>query len=314
MIKRIFCILLILTVLVISALPLVGCSKADDGKLTVICTVFPLYDWAKNIIGEDSDIELKLLVSDGSELHSFNATADDAIAIKTADMIIRVGGVSDISLKKLIEKDTLDLQLMKSEGMVLHESDSESHSHSENKADAHTADEHIWLSLNNAMASVKAICASLSSLDPDNADTYKANAEAYNKKLLELDGKFRTAAAEAESPRLIFADRFPFVYLTNELGIEYTAAFSGCSTDIEVSIETVTHLAQRLDEWNTGVLAVTETSDKRLAETIISLSNSKNAEIVVFDSMQTVNMKRIDGGATYLNIMESNLAVLISAI
>ena len=314
--KRIISVIL-LAVIVFSAIPAtVGCSEKDDGKITVICTVFPIYDWLRNVVGVSETFDVELLVSNGADLHSFQPSADDIIAIRDADVIIRVGGDGDAFLNDILSQceSIKDVRLMETHEIEVMETHSDSHSHSEGDGHDHASDEHIWLSLKNARAAVSAICETLCELDGENAETYKKNAEAYSERLSALDGAYTEAMAGARNKRMVFADRFPFIYMTEEYGIEHAAAFEGCSTESEASVETVIRLASRLDEWELDFIAVIENSDKRLAEVVINASGRKNAQILVFDSMQSVTDADISAGKTYIGIMENNLETLIMAV
>ena len=308
---------ILLTVIIFSAIPAtVGCARRDDGKITVICTVFPIYDWVRNVVGDSDAVEVKLLVSNGADLHSFQPSADDIISIRDAEVIVRVGGAADAFLNDILpECDKIkDVCLMNSPGVTVRESLKESHSHTEGDGHFHASDEHIWLSLKNAKAAVSAICETLCGLDGENAEKYKENAEAYTERLATLDAAYTEATANKMVKKMIFADRFPFIYMTEEYGIEHIAAFEGCSTESDASFETVMRLSSRLDEWGLDFVAVTESSDKRLAEAVINASSKKNAQILVFDSMQSVTNADISAGKTYVGIMESNLQALKIAV
>lgn len=316
MIKRSVCIIL-LAVILLGAIPFFGgCSKKDDGKITVICTVFPIYDWVRNIVGDSETVEVKLLVSNGADLHSYQPTTDDIIAIREAEAIVRVGGQSDAFLNDILPQcdDIKDIKLMSVSGVTVRESLKESHIHTEGDGHSHAADEHIWLSVKNAKAAVSAICESLCALDEANADKYRANAAAYAERLTALDVNFSSAMATAEKKKIVFADRFPFIYVTEEYGIEHAAAFEGCTTESDASFETVIRLASKLDEWGLEYIAVTESSDKELAGAVINASSAKNARILVFDSMQSVTSADISAGKSYIGIMESNLQTLRIAV
>ena len=290
-----------------------GCG-AENKKITVVCTVFPIYDWVINVIGDTDAIDVKLLLSDGTDLHSFQPTAKDAIAIRTADIVIRVGGVDDSFVNELLEGGgNIDLHLMDAEGVRVRHTASDSH-HSHDDGHHHAVDEHIWLSLNNAIASVEAIYSAVASADPKNAQTYRQNADAYVEELSELDKKYRQTAEAAEDPRLIFADRFPFVYLTADYGIEYAAAFEGCTADAEAGFDTILGLSRKLDEWGLSTLCVTETSDKKLYHAVCDLKGDKQIELAVFDSMQSVSRDDIGSGITYIKIMENNLGTLTGVL
>lgn len=316
MIKRSVSVIL-LAVIILGAIPFIGgCSKKDDGRITVICTVFPIYDWVRNIVGDSDTVEVKLLVSNGADLHSFQPSADDIIAIRDADVIVRVGGQSDAFLNDILPEcdDITDISLMSVSGVVVRHSLKESHAHTDGDGHSHASDEHIWLSVKNAKASVSAICGTLCALDGANAERYRANTAAYTERLSALDESFMSAMATATKKQVVFADRFPFVYMTEEYGIEHAAAFEGCTTESDASFETVIRLASRLDGWGLEYIAVTESSDRELAYAVINATAKKNARILVFDSMQSLGEADISAGKSYIGIMESNLQTLKVAV
>ena len=314
--KRIISIILLVVIIFGAVSATVGCSKKDDGKITVICTVFPIYDWVRNVVGVSDAVEVKLLVSNGADLHSYQPTADDIISIKDAEVIIRVGGDGDSFLDDILPQcqNIKDICLMENHEIEVMETHNDSHDHSAGDGHHHASDEHIWLSLHNAKESVSAICETLCELDGKNAEKYIANAAVYTEKLSTLCDLYDEAMSKAQNKKIVFADRFPFIYMTEEYGIEHTAAFEGCSTESEASVETVIRLAERLDEWELDCIAVTERSDKRLAEVVIGASGRKNAQILVFDSMQSVTNVDISAGKNYIGIMEYNLQTLIIAV
>ena len=178
----------------------------------------------------------------------------------------------------------------------------------------HEDDEHIWLSLKNAEIICRALSQELSVIAPEHAETYAANTEAYCEKLAVLDQKYKSAVDEAPVDTLLFADRFPFRYLTDDYGIEYYAAFSGCSAESEASFETVIFLAGKLDELKLSAVLTIEGSDRKLAQTIINASSAHNAKILTINSMQSITSKDVKNGSSYLSIMESNLEVLKEAL
>ena len=308
---------ILLVVIIFGVIPAtVGCSKRDDGKITVICTVFPVYDWVRNVVGSSETVEVKLLVSNGADLHSFQPSADDIIAIRDAEVIVRVGGAADAFLNDILPEcdEIKDVCLMSAPGVTVRESLKETHSHAEGDGHAHAADEHIWLSLKTAKAAVSAICETLCELDGENAEKYRANTEAYAERLSSLDAEYTAATATAKNKKIIFADRFPFIYMTEEYGIEHTAAFEGCSTESDASFDTVMRLSSKLDTWGLDYIAVTESSDGQLAEAVINASGRKNAQILVFDSMQSVTDADISAGKSYMEIMKNNLQTLKIAV
>lgn len=292
--------------------------------------MFPQYDWLSEIVGESEKIELSLIIQNGTDPHSYEPTAADILAISKADMIVYLGGESDRWVREALErsdnKDIVRVEISECEGVELHDisSASEGHSHEGHDHEHHdheghdhgTLDEHLWLSLHNAKAACKALAEEVSKLDESGAESYAENAKAYIEKLDALDEKYEKAIENvAETERfLLFCDRFPFVYLLEDYGIEYAAAFEGCSADADADFETVLRLIKEADEHALTAVAVTESSDGALARTVLSSSRQGGGEIIVFNSLQSVNKGQIADGISYLSVMEENLNALKSAL
>ena len=171
-------------------------------------------------------------------------------------------------------------------------------------------DEHIWLSPKNAIACVRAIAQNLSECREAAASDFAKNAESYVSALTDLDARYTETVAQASAPRLLFADRFPFIYLTEDYGIEYLAAFEGCSTESGATAQTMARLAQRINDWQLSYVCITETANRALAESVIRNTQSKQQTIVTLHAMQSVTAKQIESGFSYLTAMEQNLSVL----
>ena len=175
-------------------------------------------------------------------------------------------------------------------------------------------DEHVWLSLRNTSRFIEHIAKSLGTIDQENAQVYQANADAYTAKLNALDAQYAEAVSNAKTKTLLFADRFPFRYLTDDYGLSYFAAFSGCSAESEASFETIMFLSNKADELNLPALMTIEGTDHRIAETVLQNMANKNLPILSLNSMQSTTSMDIQNGVTYLSIMESNLEVLKEAL
>lgn len=308
------------------ALPLSGCAdKTDDGKINVVCTLFPQYDWMRNIIGESDSVELSLIIANGSDPHSYQPTAADVLKISECDMIVYLGNESDLWVSEALERanrpDIVKVALCELEGMTLHNISSHSHEHAEDQHEHHdhahgTLDEHIWLSLGNAEVATEQLAVELSALDTDNAELYKENAKKYVERLGELDSRYKRAVEESDAERrfMLFADRFPFVYLLSDYGIDYQAAFEGCTTDVDADFDTVLTLIKEAERHGVKYVGVTESSDKALARTVVKSAKHTEMEILTMNSMQAMSKKSIDDGATYISVMEQNLTVLKKAI
>ena len=315
---KVLCILLILC-LSLSSLALFSCANNEDnGKISIVCTLFPQYDWITNITDGSENIDLKLIIANGSDPHSYQPTAADIMTISNCDMLVYVGGDSDEWVKKAVERskneDIKKIVLTELEGINLHNISSSSHSH---EGHSHSSlDEHIYLSLRNAMASVREITKILCEIDAQNAELYKANSQIYLEKLgaLSSDIALSVGPVPEEERFILFADRFPFVYLLSDYGIHYAAAFEGCTTDVDADFDTVLRLIHEADDHGVKYLAVTESSDKTLAQTVISSTKAKDQKILTFNSMQAVSRQKIESGTTYLSLMEENAKTLKTAL
>lgn len=320
-------ILLLSAALLLSGL-LSACGKeagtaASEKRFSVVTTIFPEYDWVTNVLGDEADnAEVAMLLDNGVDLHSFQPSADDIIRISTCDLFIYVGGESDSwvadALKEAANQDMIVLDLLEllgdsaweeelSEGMEAEEEE-------EGEAEGPEYDEHVWLSLRNAAVFVSAIESALSEIDAEHAAVYGDNAAAYLEKLKTLDEAYQAAADEAAFRTLLFADRFPFRYLTEDYGLDYYAAFSGCSAESEASFETITFLAAKVDELGLPSVLTLEGSDGRIAETVIEAAESRAVKILTLDSMQSTTSEDLKNGASYLGVMEKNLEVLKEAL
>ncbi|MBQ8331468.1 MAG: zinc ABC transporter substrate-binding protein [Clostridia bacterium] len=315
--------------LILLLMPLVtGCGeRRDDGVLRVVCTVFPLYDWVRAVMGDRENIEVSLLVKDGTDLHSYQPSAADMVKISSCELLVCLGGGSELWVEEALKKNDSGevLRLTEAEGVTLRQvsdegfaSDCETdceedhdHAHSHEEGEQ---DEHIWLSLKNARGCVEAIVAALSRLDEAGAEAYRANGDAYAAKLSALDASYTSAVAQVAQPRLIVADRFPFVYLAEDYGVSYLAAFRGCTTDTDATPDTVIRLAKGVKDWGLGAVLVTESGDPSLAQSVIRAAERDGVKILVMDSMQSVTQARIDEGESYLAVMERNLPAFRQAI
>lgn len=316
-IKRILPILS--AVLILFSLCACGGTKTEEiGRIKVVCTVFPIYDWTREIAGDKA--EIIWLTENGTDMHSFQPSAADMVKIAECDILVYIGGESDKWVDETTkqyenEKRTL-INLTYLLGGSLKEEEhiegmQEEHEHGEEETEY---DEHIWLSLKNAALFADAISDSLANKDPENAEFYKENARNYTEKLNSLDGEYEKSVSAAPLKTLLVADRFPFRYLTEDYGLSYYAAFPGCSAETEASFETVAFLSAKADELGLKYVIKTETAATKIAETVIANTKEKNQEILVLDSMQSVGSKDAKNGTTYLSVMEKNLETLKKAL
>ncbi|MCR5520873.1 MAG: zinc ABC transporter substrate-binding protein [Lachnospiraceae bacterium] len=338
-----------------------GTSEHGGAELKIITTIFPEYDWVRNVLGDNpAQAQLTLLLDSGADLHSYQPTASDLLGISTCDLFIFVGGESDKwvkdALKSAVNKDMTVINLLETLGDSLKEEetvegmqesghdhdheghdgeehdhdheghDGEGHDHEDHNGEEHDHDhenhdedeveydEHVWLSLRNAGIFVNTVASALQKLDPANASSYKKNADAYIERLNDLDKDYKKTVDEAPVKTLLFGDRFPFRYLVDDYGLDYYAAFSGCSAETEASFATVTFLAQKLDALSLPSVLTIERSDQKIAKAIIDSTRDKDRNILTLDSLQSVTRNDIESGVTYLSVMENNLCVLKEAL
>lgn len=296
-------------------------------KLQVVATIFPEYDWVREILGEQADnVELTLLLANGVDMHSFQPTMSDILKVSTCDVFIYVGGESDAwvadALKGAGNPDRTEINLMevlgdraKEEEVVEGMQEEDGHdSHDHEAQEELEYDEHVWLSLKNTQVFCDAISEALRAADPENAKLYQENTTAYKGKLAALDREYQAAVDQSESKTLLFADRFPFRYLTDDYNLTYYAAFTGCSAETDASFETITFLAGKLDELKLPVVFVIENSDGKVAKAVVENTNTKDQKILTLNSMQSVTSDEINAGTTYLSIMKENLKTLKEAL
>ena len=296
-----------------------GTGPKTEKDLKIVCTIFPQYDWVREILGDRlADTDLTLLLDSGTDLHSYQPTAEDFVKLAGCDLFIYVGGESDMkwvpdALAATGNIGTLNL-LEALGDLAKEEEDVAGMQEEEEEEEEGALDEHVWLSLKNAAALCDAICERLCGIDPDHAETYIANTQSYVDKLNALDAEYKAAVDAAAYKTVLVGDRFPFRYLCDAYGITPYAAFSGCSAESEASFETVAGLAKTLEELGLPAVVVTETADQSIAKTIIDNTAAKNQKIVVLDSIQSVTKDDIAAGKQYLAAMESNLNALKEAL
>ena len=310
-------------------------AKTHD-SINIVTTIFPEYDWIMNVLGTNpASADVTLLLDNGVDLHSFQPTADDILKVSTCDLFVYVGGefdewVDDV-LKEAENKDMIVINLMdvlgdsvKEEEVVEGMEEEHDHDHDEDHDHDHEEhehhhdeieyDEHVWLSLRNASVLVESISDAMQKIDAGNAETYKANAASYIEKLKALDDEYKTVTEASSCKTLLFGDRFPFRYMVDDYGLDYYAAFVGCSAESEASFETITFLSKKVDELSLPAVLTIEGKNHRIAETIVENTETKDQVILTLDSMQSTTMNDIKNGTTYISVMESNLAVLKEAL
>jgi len=317
--SAIFIMVLMISLVVFSIVYLTKKEK----EYKVITTIFPIYDICREIMG--SEDELMLLQDNGADMHSFTPTANDITTISKSELFIFVGGESDKWVGDVIRSannvNLKTLSLMEIENLTKLEESHENiispgdhdHEHEHEHEEGETFDEHIWLSIKNAIVMTESIRDSLSLVFPEKQELFKVNAKAYIDKLVDLDNQYEEYLKDKNST-IIVADRFPLRYLVNDYDINYYAIFTGCSAETEASTEAMATLINKINENNVDYILVLETSDKSIANSCISNHNCKQGlEILVINSCQSIMQSTLQT-SSYLGIMGQNLEILKKAI
>ena len=339
--RRVLLCLSLLSLLAICLLS--GCSgrrirqPEEDGRLNVVTTLFPYYDFLRQIAGDR--IRLTLVVPAGMDSHSFEPTPADMITIQNADVLVCNGGAMEQWVTKVADSfgetdgpgrvitmmdyvDALEEEIVEGmedahdhdhehvhvHGDEEHEESDHDHDHEAEEEDDGRGyeieyDEHIWTSPVNAMKFVGILAEMLSEEDPENAELYRKNADGYLGELEALDQDFREIVDGGKRHLLVFGDKFPLRYFFEEYGLSYRAAFSGCSTDTEPSAKTIAYLIDKVREKQIPVVFYLELSSPRVAEII---GEETGAEPMLFSTCHNVTRRQFDLGVTYLDLMRQN--------
>lgn len=331
-------------------LPEGSASRAPDEKrLRIVTTIFPPYDFARRIGGEN--VEVTMLLKPGMESHSYEPTPVDIMTIMNSDIFIYAGGESDVWVEELLEGndrrvesyallDWVDpLEEETAEGMQVkghdHDHADEDHAGEEAENGEHTApdepengndaahgsgavhldeseyDEHVWTSPKNAVVIVETLCGIMSEKDPAHAAVYAENAASYSEELKELDGAFEAVVERSGRRTLVFGDRFPLLYFVKTYGLDYYAAFPGCSMETEPSAATIAFLTDKVKQEQIPVIFYLEMSNGKIAEAIAETTGAKT---MVFYSGHSISAEDLAAGEDYLSLMYRNVEALRTAL
>ncbi|MGN1345827.1 MAG: metal ABC transporter substrate-binding protein [Eubacteriales bacterium] len=309
--KRIV-LLLLCAVLGLTLFSCAASTAEDDGRLTVVATNFALYDFARAVCGDTCDV--RMLLSPGTESHDFEATLEDVALLSRTDVFVYVGGESEEWVPAVLDAagavDVTQVRAMDfvetyPVGETLEE---EEHGHDH---DAEELDEHVWTSIPNAIVLMRAIREAVLSLDAGLADSLQTNEDAYAVRLMDLHEELQQIVAGAKRNLVVFADRFPFRYFTEEYGLDYRAAFSGCSSSVEPSLATVNSLVEQVNEYALPAVLVIEFSDRKTADAV---ARETGCDVLEFHSAHNVSRADFDAGITYADLMQRNAEVLKLAL
>ncbi len=303
-------ILALIFTLALLASSLCACkSTGGDGKLKIVATIFPAYDFARNIAGEHADVSL--LLPPGVEPHSYEPTPKDMVSIQNCDVFIYNGGESESWIQDVINSIGGGFKVVKMtdcvDTLLKEDEDEGDHDH----GDEPEYDEHIWTSPVICEDICAAISEALCEKDSENAADYKQNAAAYINKLSELDREIKDAVKSAKRRELIFGDRFPFKYFSSEYGLDCYAAFPGCSTQTEPSAAKMAELISKTKDDHIPAVFYIEMSNMSVADT---LAESTGADKLLLHSCHNLSRDELARGEDYISLMKNNLKNLKIAL
>ncbi len=293
-------------------------KPVDTGKISIVTTIFPYYDFSKNIAGDKA--EITLLLSPGSEPHNYEPSPSDIVAVENCDIFIYNGGESDEwveSVLKSTQNDKMKILKMMDYVTLLEEHSSEhNHDHAhENEEIEHSHgqgyDEHIWTSIKNAEILSSVIAETLSEIDEVNSSYYSEKENNYINNLDRLDKDFTNTVNNGERDVLVFGDRFPFLYFATDYNLHYEAAFPGCSSKTEPNISTVTHMIDFVRDEDIPVVFYLEFSNGKTAKLIAEDTGAKTMQ---FSSCHNVTKEQFENEVSYISLMEQNLKALKEAL
>lgn len=297
-------------------------TEPQDQKLSVVATIFPQYDFCRQVAGDCADITM--LLGPGEESHTFEPTPQDIIQIQNADVFIYVGGESEAWVEGILDSmDTSEMEIISLmevvdpveeelvEGMDGYGEDENNGEETADLAEDVEYDEHVWTSIENAQIISQAIADALCDADPTNELTYRSNCEKYLSDLSALRSKFSLVVNNAKRNTIVFGDRFPIRYFAEEFDLDYYAAFPGCAEDSEPSAGTVAYLIEKVKSEEIPVVFYLELSNGKIADTIAESSNAQTAQ---FNSCHNITKEDFINGVTYIDLMERNVEALEKAL
>ena len=319
--------IMIVAIMLFSVFSLTGCNnKNNESKITIISTGFPGYDFARAVTKNSKDVEVKMLLKPGAEMHDFEPTPQDIKNIKNSDIFIYVGGDSDEWIEDVLDDiDTDKTKVIKLmdlvnvveeehvEGMEEHHHDEDDEEHEEDHEHEEEIeyDEHVWTNPINAITITNKLKDEVIKIDNSNKELYEKNASNYVNELTNIDNEIKDIVKNGKRKEIIFGDRFPLRYFVDEYGLSYYAAFPGCSEQTEASAKTISFLINKVKEDKIPVVFHIELSNGKIANTI---AKETGAKVLEFKTAHNISQKDFDAGVTYVDIMKDNIKVLKEAL
>ena len=307
--KKILSLILLISLFLLCSC---GYSAEDDGKLSIVVTAFPHYDFARQITEGIDNIEIKMLISPGNEVHTYDPSPSDILSVTSCDLFIYTGGESDTWAKNILSSSKNEKMKIVS-FMDICAPDGKAHDHGHGDSDEHEEeyDEHVWTLPVMSQAICQDIASKLCMIDPENAEKYNANLDGYLENLNELDREFSDIMSNAKRNFVVFGDRFPFYHFATHYKLEYFSAFTGCSSSTEPSAKTIATLSEKVKNEKLPYVFTIEFSNQKIAKNIIS---GTDAEILTLHSCHNVSREDFENGITYYDLMMQNAANLRKAL
>lgn len=294
-------------------------EKQDDTRITIMTTLFPQYDFAKQIVGDKC--EVKLLLPPGVDSHGYEPTPKDIIDINNSDMIIYTGDIMEAwvsTILKSIDNEKLNVVDL-SEGIEMLETGAAEHGHdhgheeeSENEEKhEHGIDPHFFTSPKNAVIMMNTILEQIVKLDPENEAFYRKNAEAYIEKINEVDEKIHHIVEESENKTLYFGGKFAMLYFVNEYHLSYVSPFDSCSHESEANPKSIVEIIECMNEHGADTVFYEELVDPKVANMIAEEINGKT---LLLHSCHNVSKEDLEKGVTYVDLMNQNAENLMKGL
>ncbi|MCI8291167.1 MAG: zinc ABC transporter substrate-binding protein [Clostridia bacterium] len=309
--KKLGISLIVLVVLVISVIILHNSNnevREKSEKMDVIATIYPIYDFAKEIAGDKANVSM--LLSPGVELHDYEPTPQDIIKINECDLFLYLGEelepwaetvISGIDNRENLKDISENIELIEAEEHDEH-GDHEEHS---------KYDTHIWLDPTKSIKMVENIANNLCRLDFKNKDYYKKRADDYIEKLKEMDNNFKNVILEGKRKEIAFGGPFSYTYFIKRYNLDYVTAYDSCGEESEPSVYKILEVVEKIKNDKLPVVFYKELSS---GNTVKTICEETGAEALEFNSLHSITEEQLKNGDSYLNIMSRNLKNLEKAL
>jgi zinc transport system substrate-binding protein len=269
-------------------------SNTSSDRLSVVTTLFPLYDFAKAIGGDK--VAVTFLLPPGVEAHAYEPKPSDITKINSAKIFIYTGEFMEPWAHDIIEDANKNVKIVDASIGIEMMKEEDGHEHD-------GVDPHIWLDFDNAKKMAQNIAKALSEVDPQNAEYYQSNLKAYQNKLTELDNNYKSKLSACKTKTIVYSGHYAFSYMAKRYSLEYVAA-QGFSPDAEPTAKDMIALTEQIRNNKIGYIFYEELTSPKIAET---LSKETNAKLLLLNGAHNLAKEDFESGASFISIMEENL-------